>query len=188
MKENRYLLPTDKLVNRLVPHYLGGRKYILFLQSLVYPLKPLNERFRAFAKEKHIAARMTSQVLYFEWYLNYKFGKYLQDTTEKIALSESSPLGADLYHENSLAGKPFTLWFNPQEWQAVADEREKPREFYYRTEEKSANQASFMVLVPEITIGQREFVQMLSFVVNTYKTAGKTYMIKITDTETRFTT
>ena len=54
MKENRYKLPTDKLVNRLVPYYLSGRKYILFLQSLVYPLHSLSEKFRAFAAEKHI--------------------------------------------------------------------------------------------------------------------------------------
>ena len=65
MKENRYTLPTDKLVNRLVPYYLSGRKYILFLQSLVRPLHPLSEKFRAFALEKHIEARMTSQMMYF---------------------------------------------------------------------------------------------------------------------------
>lgn len=41
----RYKLPIDKLVNQLVPHYLGGRKYILFIQSLVYPLKIINDRF-----------------------------------------------------------------------------------------------------------------------------------------------
>ena len=63
----RYKLPIDKLVNQLVPHYLGGRKYILFIQSLVYPLKIINDRFIDFAKERHIEARMTSQVMYFEW-------------------------------------------------------------------------------------------------------------------------
>ena len=35
----RYKLPIDKLVNRLVPYYLNGRRYILLLQSLVYPCK-----------------------------------------------------------------------------------------------------------------------------------------------------
>ena len=77
----RYKLPIDKLVNQLVPHYLGGRKYILFIQSLVYPLKIINDRFIDFAKERHIEARMTSQVMYFEWYLNHKFGKYLRTRT-----------------------------------------------------------------------------------------------------------
>ena len=49
----RYNLPTDRLVNQLVPHFLGGRKYILFIQSLVYPLKSLNERFRRFATRSY---------------------------------------------------------------------------------------------------------------------------------------
>lgn len=57
----RYKLPTDRLVNQLVPHFLTGRRYILFIQSLVYPLKTLNDRFIEYAREKHIEARMTSQ-------------------------------------------------------------------------------------------------------------------------------
>ena len=46
----RYKLPTDRLINQLIPHFLNGRKYILFLQSLVYPLQVLNERFTDFTK------------------------------------------------------------------------------------------------------------------------------------------
>lgn len=42
----RYKLPIDRSVNRLVPHYLSGRRFILFVQSCLYPLQSLNERFR----------------------------------------------------------------------------------------------------------------------------------------------
>lgn len=41
----RYKLPIDRSVNRLVPHYLSGRRFILFVQSCLYPLQSLNERF-----------------------------------------------------------------------------------------------------------------------------------------------
>lgn len=75
----RYKLPVDRLVNSLMPHYLSGRRFILFVQSCLYPLQSLNERFRAFARERHIEARMTSQVIYFEWFLNHRFGKYICD-------------------------------------------------------------------------------------------------------------
>lgn len=183
MKENRYKLPTDKLVNRLVPYYLSGRKYILFLQSLVKPLSSLNGKFRIFAAEKHIEARMTSQVMYFEWYLNHKFARYLKEDGERIIIHESISLGVDIYHEDSLAGKPFTIWHNLEEIPAATKPEENPKEFYYLTEEKKINKVSFMVWVPEITIGQKEFVYMLSFVINTYKAAGKTYLIKINNTE-----
>ena len=33
-----YRINTDRLVNQLVPHYLGGRKLILFLQAILQPL------------------------------------------------------------------------------------------------------------------------------------------------------
>lgn len=174
----RYKLPIDKLVNRLVPYYLNGRRYILLLQSLVYPLETLNGRFMAFAEEKYIEARMTSQVIWFEWYLNYKFGRYLADVSDRIFLSESVSLGVDLYHENAVHGRPFTVW---KEGEAVLTGRpeEMPREFYYIGEERAINKVSFMVNVPRITIPTKEFVYQLSYVVNTYKVAGKTYLIKI---------
>ncbi|WP_417186953.1 hypothetical protein [Bacteroides sp.] len=179
MKENRYALPTDKLVNRLVPYYLSGRKYILFLQSLVRPLRPLSEKFRAFALEKHIEARMTSQMMYFEWYLNRQFARYLINSGERIVISESDPLGVDIYHEGSAYGKPFTIWYNLEEVPPALGPEEKPREFHYLAEEKAINKVSFMVLVPQINIPEKEFVYMLSFIINTYKVAGKTYLIKI---------
>ena len=40
-----------------------------------------------------------------------------------------------------------------------------------------------MVCVPPISIAPQELVYMLSYVVNTYKLAGKTYLIKIEKAE-----
>ncbi|NDW10981.1 hypothetical protein [Dysgonomonas sp. 520] len=178
----RYKLPTDRLINQLAPHYLPGRKYILFLQSLVYPLYTLNERFIIFAKEKQIEARMTSQVVYFEWYLNRKFKKYLANPDESIYIKDSTSIGVDIYHENAQNGKPFTVWYE-NETVATVNPLEKPREFYFQTEEKVINKVSFMVCVPEINIPENEFVYMLTYIVNTYKIAGKTYLIKINTKE-----
>lgn len=178
----RYRVPTDKLINRLVPYYLAGRRYILLLQSLVYPLKTLNEQFEKFAREKHIEARMTSQVIYFEWYLNYKFKRYFAKREDRIFISESSPLGVDIYHEGARNAKPFTVW-KEREQVLTSNPLEEPREFYRIAEERAINKVSFMVNVPTITIPTKEFVYMLSFVVNTYKVAGKTYLIKIDGTE-----
>lgn len=174
----RYRLPTDKLINRLVPYYLSGRKYILLLQSFVWPLKVLNDNFLVFTCEKHIEARMTSQVMYFEWYLNYKFSRYFTAPENRIFITESAPLGVDIYKENALNSRPYTVW---KEGEQIATEnpQEKQREFYLIAEERAINKVSFMVNVPEIIIPTKEFVYMLSFVVNIYKVAGKTYLIKI---------
>ncbi len=178
----RYKLPTDRLINQLVPHFLSGRKYILFLQSLVYPLKTLNDRFIGFAYEKQIQARMTSQLMYFEWYLNRKFAQYFKNKDENIYIRQSSNTGVDIYYENAIHAKPYTLWGEREIVSTVSDE-EKPREFYFVTEEKALNKVSFMVCVPEIIINEKEFVYMLSFEVNRYKLAGKTYLIKIDSKE-----
>lgn len=171
-------MPTDKLINQLVPHFLSGRKYVLFIQSLVYPLKTLNDRFVAFAKEKQIEASMTSQVLYFEWYLNHKFSKHLKNPSEKIFIKESQTIGIDIYFENTENGKPFTIWYESEEIGTI-DPKEKPKAFYHADEEKAVNKVSFYICVPEISISEKDFVYMLSYVVNTYKLAGKTYLIKI---------
>lgn len=178
----RYKLPIDRLVNQLVPHYLSGRRFILFVQSCLYPLQGLNERLRTFARERHIEARMTSQVIYFEWYLNYRFGKYLKDGRDRIFIRDSESLGVDLYHEKSEYQRPCTLWFNGEEITAT-DEAERPRPFYRLAEEKIVNKVSFMVCVPPVTVAARELVYMLSFAVNRYRIAGKTYLIKIDEEE-----
>ena len=178
----RYELPTDKLINQLTPYYLSGRKYILFLQSLVYPLKRMNDRFMEFARNKHIEARMTSQTMYFEWFLNYKFQKYFSNSLEGIYIKESETVGVDIYHEGALNRRPFTVWY-ANELIITSNEEEKPKEFHYLSEEKAINKVSFMVCVPSITIDMQEFVYMLSYVINTYKVAGKTYLIKIEQQE-----
>lgn len=178
----RYKLPVDRLVNRLVPHYLSGRRFILFVQSCLYPLQGLNEWFRAFARERHIEARMTSQVIYFEWYLNYRFRRYFRDGRDRIFIKESETVGVDLYHEDAEYRRPCTIWYNGEEI-LTADDAERPRPFYRLAEEKFINKVSFMVCVPPVTVPPREFVYMLSFVVNTYKIAGKTYLIKIDEEE-----
>ena len=153
----RYKLSIDRTVNRLVPHYLSGRKFILFVQSCLYPLQRTNEWFRSFTRKRHIEARMTSQVIYFEWFLNYRFGKYIKDGKDRIFIKDSTSVGVDLYHEGAEYQRPFTVWYNGE--QVTTDnEAERPRPFYLLAEEKLINKVSFMVCVPPVTIPPRELV------------------------------
>lgn len=178
MNKERYILPTDTLVNRLTPHYLAGRRYLLLLQSLVWPLRTLNERFCAWARERQIEARMTSQVLWFEWWLSCRFRRYFRSADDAITIEEGDSLGVDLYHEASATGRPFTLWYEGEQV-TTGNEAERPRPFYVRSEEKALRKVSFVVCVPPITLPTQEFVYMLSYAVNRYRTAGKTYLIRI---------
>ena len=84
----------------------------------------------------------------------------------------------NLYHEGATVGRPFTVWYEGEQVTTNSDD-ENPRPFHLFAEEKAIAKVSFMVCVPSITIPTQEFVYMLSYAVNTYRTAGKTYLIKI---------
>lgn len=85
-----YRINTDRIVNQLVPHYLGGRKLILFLQAILQPLNSLNIKWKEWADEKRIEAAMTSQVIMMEYFLNHKFRKYFLNTSEHIVISDGA--------------------------------------------------------------------------------------------------
>lgn len=174
----RYRITVDRLVNRLVPYYLSGRRFILLLQSCLYPLQELNDRFVEFARRKHIEARMTSQVIYFEWFLNYRFGRYLHTPQDRIFLRDSTPVGVDIYHQGAEQQRPYTVWYQGEAITTVLPQ-EMPRPLHRSAEERQINKVSFMVCVPRITIPQQEFVHMLSSTVDTYRLAGRTYLILI---------
>lgn len=116
------------------------------------------------------------------FYNTFCIGKYIKDGKDRIFIKDSTSVGVDLYHEGAEYQRPFTVWYNGE--QVTTDnEAERPRPFYLLAEEKLINKVSFMVCVPPVTIPPRELVYMLSYVVNTYKTAGKTYLIKIDEDE-----
>lgn len=174
----RYKLTVDRMVNRLLPHYLSGRRFILIVQSLLYPLQSLNDRFVEFAEEKHIEARMTSQVMYFEWYLNRLFKLYFRDKNQRITLNENPSLGIDLYHEGVYGAPPYTVWYQGEQVE-VEDPQEEPRLMYLRGEEKSINQVSFIVSVPRLIFPDKDVIPQLTYVIERYRTAGKTYLIRV---------
>ena len=49
-----YRINTDRIVNQLVPHYLGGRKLILFLQAILQPLNSLNIKWKESVSYTHL--------------------------------------------------------------------------------------------------------------------------------------
>lgn len=105
-----------------------------------------------------------------------------RDGKDRILIRDSESVGVDLYHEGAEYQRPCTIWYNGE--QIISDnDAERPRPFYLLIEEKLINKVSFVVCVPPVTISPHELVYMLSYVVNTYKTAGKTYLIRIDEEE-----
>lgn len=179
----RYAINFDKTINRLVPYYLGGRKLILFLQSCVKPLQYINKQFVDYAKETRIEASMTSQIFKLEWFLNRKFRKYFDNQVSLISIKNGDKLGSPVYFEEASEipeDEEFKLWH----------EEESPDRpvLYNRNETTEGSTYSFLVYVPKLweESGQlrdgltiEQFEAMLSFWIEKYRLAGKTYKIII---------
>lgn len=169
----RYSINFDKTINQLTPHYIGGRKLILLMQALVSPLQALNKDFAEYAMEKRIEASMTSQILPFTWFLNRKFKKYFQSQTGRITITNIATLGVPIYNESADIAQTENL--------SLYTEKEgKGKAFYYQNERTDTNTYSFIVHSPAIDtslISKKSYISMLTYWIERYRLAGKTYKI-----------
>lgn len=178
----RYSIKFDRLINELVPHYIGGRKLILYLQSIMKPLQELNDRFKEWARETRIEASMTSQVFKFEWFLTRRFSRYFANPNGKITISSNiGNFGTPMYGERAETVGNENVKLYKQ------DEEDAETAVFYRDGERTAEKMySFAVHTPSINtelISKEEYTNLLRFQIDKYKLAGKTYII-IFDNET----
>ena len=170
----RYRINYDKTINRLVPHYIGGRKLILLLQSLMKPLQVLNDMFVDWAIETRIEASMTSQIFKFEWFLNRRFNKYFKDPEDRIYIANKETLGVPIFSETSSAlyTKHPVLY--------TQGEGGKTLVLYMANEKTDKSMTSFVVYVPlhdSHKIALHEYTSMIKYQIDKYKLASKTYSI-----------
>ena len=170
----RYRINFDKTINQLVPHYMGGRKLILFLQSLMRPLQQLNDMFVDFARETHIEISMTSQPIMLEWYLNRKLKKYFLNGGQIVIINGEST-GVPIYYENADITQTDHMVLYEQ------SEGKKGTVLRHHSENTAGSSHSFVVSSPAINtrlITQENYIAMLSFYIDKYRLSGKTYIIK----------
>ena len=172
----RYRINFDKTINQLVPYYLGGRRLILYLQALIRPLQQANESFVEYAKETRIEAAMTSQIIKFEWYLNRKFCKYFA-TGGRIVIKNSEQPGTPIWHESANITQSDNMLVHTE------SEATEPRQLIlYRSDEQTdESSVSFFVATPRIDtklISESKYIAMLKYVIDKYRLANKTYIIK----------
>lgn len=173
----RYFIDFDKTVNQFVPHYLGGRRLVLFLQSLLVPLQQINNTFAAWAKETRIEASMTSQVFKLEWFLNRRFRKYFVNPEENIRIANSTVgQGLALYYEGAVPDEQnpaLSLQKNHTPSDPVLN---------HIGGVTAAHHYSFMVSSPAINtekITESNYISQLQYWLDRYRLAGKTYIITI---------
>lgn len=172
----RYFINFDKTINQLVPYYLGGRRLILYLQALMSPLRHLNDEFGEYAKETRIEAAMTSQIFKFEWYLNRKFQQYFL-TGGRISIKNSEVLGVPIYKQSANIDDEENLLVHREEESSISNHL-----ILYRSDEQTdESSVSFIVTTPQIDtrlISEQKYKAMLKYVIDRYRLANKTYIIK----------
>lgn len=172
----RYRVYFDKTINQLIPYYLGGRKLILYLQSLMKPLQLLNDIFSEWATEMRIEVSMTSQVFKLEWFLTRKFKKYFLHSNQCISIRNGSRTGVPVYWQSADIPDEEDL--------CLTYASEGPRSstsLYYHGEATEESTCSFIVYSPPIDdriISSEAYQAMLSYYIEKYRVAGKTYKIK----------
>lgn len=174
----RYKINFSRVVNQLVPYYLGGRKLILLLQAMLYPLQKLNDSFSQWARDRVIEANMTSQIIKLEWYLNYKFSKYFNNPNERISIQNAVYTGVELHSENTSSA----IIHKSIRFEGESSAAEDNIVFYHSDEKTESNNKSFYVVSPAIDttmITVNEYLTMVSYQVDRFKTSGKTYEIRI---------
>lgn len=169
-----YRINTDRLINQLVPHYLGGRRVILYLQSCMQPLNSLNEKWKEWANEKRQEAAMTSQIILLEHWLNHKFNKYLLDRTQHIVVSDGIVNGVPIFWESGAGHEADLILYHAGETpsQHVV--------FRYKDERQANSDASFFICCPTVNpavITQEELTAMISYHVRKYCIAGKKFIV-----------
>jgi hypothetical protein len=155
---------------------MGGRRLILYLQALMYPLRQVNDEFVEYAKETRIEASMTSQIFKFEWYLNRKFGKYFANGG-RITVSNSDALGVPFYQESANIGDSE----NPTVRFQLENSDANQLILYHSDEQTGESNVSFVVTTPQIDtnlISEQKYTAMLKYVIDKYRLANKTYIIK----------
>lgn len=171
-----YKIDTDRLVNQLVPHYMGGRKLILFLQSCLQPLKSIAEEWKEWADDKRIEAGMTSQIIMLEYFLNRKYKKYFADKAQRIVVSDGTVNGVPIYWEGSGSiGLDELVLYNESE---SKESSSKP--FKWKDEKSASSEVSFIVNCPSVDttqITKSELTAMISYWVNKYRIAGKKFIV-----------
>lgn len=174
----RYFINFDKTINQLVPYYIGGRKLILYLQALISPLRQANDEFVAYAKETRIEAAMTSQIFKFEWYLNHKFSKYFLNGG-RIVIKNSEIPGTPFYKQSA----NISTADNALVYREDGDDSPPAKQLVlYRSDEQTdESSVSFYVTTPQIDkklIPEQKYIAMLKYVIDRYRLANKTYIIK----------
>lgn len=87
---DRYNITNSRIISMILPFYARGRKIIMFLDAISYPISSIHLQFKKWALERLIESSITSQQMSLVWYLNYKFKSYFKNSSDTFQISTRS--------------------------------------------------------------------------------------------------
>ena len=172
-----YKLSVERTVGRLVPLFIRKSRQYGWVLSLLSPLIGINEEFVEFAAFNIKAAKMSSQTMLLENYLNELFPAP-DGSSSWIKIIHSLESARDTYFstETPLANPPYNdghmiLYSDSETIPATKD----TAVIYLDTENSGALPEDFRVAVPSDIATSDEIKAAISAVVNKYVIDTKTY-------------
>lgn len=157
-----FSLDFKKLVTDMLPPV--HRKQILtdWITTLVSGVKTIHAQFKALVDKIRFDLIFTSQVIYLEYLLNYKFNGGLN----AILINDGSNASSVYAYQTSENNNLFIV--SEQEFNSYID-------IFLYNEAEFTSYVDFLVMVPQaLTFSRSEMTALI----NKYKLAGKSYTIK----------
>jgi len=171
----RYDLGIDSTVSRLIPSAFRNPKIYEWVRSFTYPLVEINTEFKTFAEEKILEAKISSQTMLLEHYINYKFKPLFPNPdTDFVSIKHSGEIADATFNKDEGVGSSPTIHltlFNNDEVGSITPA------IYFDNEDRSAYPQDFRVALPISIQGNETLVRGITAIVDKYKIDTKKYDI-----------
>ena len=175
--DNRYDIDNAKVIGRILPFFIRGRKLSMFLYAIAYPLVTLHESFKEWALQKKMEASVTSQTLTMEWYLTYLFKDKFEDETASFKITDSIDNPENIAY--------FTTERVEDYWNTapVYDSEESSETMVISNTGEFQDQDGVIIIAPKIveisSYSTDDYIKDICKTVDTYITNFKKYQIVI---------
>lgn len=200
---NSYNISFRDIIFQLTPYFLRARKTLLYLYSLIKPIKDVNNSFLSYYEVKKRILKHNAQTIYLEHYLNLEYdaineGIYIENITESSVLyvfnteEAQSPIYVYNLYDNSnayvvgefcsygntiyecIANTTGNLPTNATYWSETTEQ------IYLYNNGESASSYNFIVWIPDAIKIQCGYPNYTTFKakINQFIFSDKTYIIQ----------
>ena len=167
----RYDLGIDSTVSRLIPSAFRNPKIYEWVRSFTYPLVEINTEFKTFAEEKILEAKMSSQTMLLEHYINYKFKSLFPNPdTDFVSIKHSGEIADATFNKDETPPSHLTVFSSTEVGEVTPS-------IYFDYEDRSAYPQDFRVALPISIQGNETLVRGIAAIVDKYKIDTKKYDI-----------